>query len=116
MKLNLKNVEKHEKELTKFLIDKLKEINGVSLIGVNDPELKTGVVSFGVDKVNVHEVALMLDESSNIMIRSGTHCVHSWFNAHNLEGSARASLYLYNTKEEVEFFVEELKKLVKVLK
>jgi cysteine desulfurase/selenocysteine lyase len=56
----------------------------------------------------------MLDEMANIMIRSGQHCVHSWFNAHGLEGSARASLYLYNTKDEAKIFIDNLKEVAKL--
>jgi cysteine desulfurase/selenocysteine lyase len=47
------------------------------------------------------------------MIRSGMHCVHSWFNAHACKGSARASLYLYNTEEECKLFVDTLKDVAK---
>ena len=64
--------------------------------------------------MNYHDVALMLDEVANVMVRSGQHCVHSWFNAHGIEGSVRASLYLYNTKEETKIFIEELKKIIRM--
>jgi cysteine desulfurase/selenocysteine lyase len=73
--------------------------------------LRSGIVSFVVDKMHVHDIAIMLDEMENIMIRSGQHCVHSWFAARGIEGSARASLYLYNTAEEARLFVETLKKI-----
>ena len=46
----------------------------------------------------------MLDQMAGIMVRSGQHCVHSWFNAHQIQGSVRASLYFYNTQEEAELF------------
>jgi cysteine desulfurase/selenocysteine lyase len=59
-----------------------------------------------------HDIALILDEVRNIMIRSGAHCVHSWFTAHGLKGSARATFYLYNTEEEVKIFAEEVKKII----
>jgi cysteine desulfurase/selenocysteine lyase len=63
--------------------------------------------------MNSHEVSLMLD-NYNIAIRSGMHCVHSWFNAQKLGGSARASLYLYNTPEEVDFMLDKMKDIVKL--
>jgi cysteine desulfurase/selenocysteine lyase len=50
----------------------------------------------------VHECALLLDTIHKVMVRSGAHCVHSWFNARKLDGSLRASLYLYNNKEDCE--------------
>jgi len=81
-------------------------------LGPQDPKLRSGIISFLVKGVSVHDVALMLDETVNVMIRSGAHSVHSCFNAHKLPGSDRASLYLYNTKEEVEIFVDALKKVI----
>jgi len=52
---------------------------------------------------------------ANICVRSGQHCVHSWFNANNIKGSVRASVYFYNTLDEVSIFVENLQKIRKVL-
>ena len=60
-----------------------------------------------------HDIAGMLDAGKRILVRSGAHCVHSWFNKHDLHGSVRASVYLYNTEEEAECFVDEVKKLTK---
>ena len=63
--------------------------------------------------MDAHNIALILDESHNIMLRSGYHCVHSWFNSRKIKGSARVSLYLYNNEEEIEKFVYALKPLLK---
>ena len=63
----------------------------------------------------MHQVALMLDNMANIAIRSGQHCVHSWFNNKKIENSARVSLCFYNTMEEAELFIINLKKIVKIL-
>jgi cysteine desulfurase/selenocysteine lyase len=63
-----------------------------------------------------HEVSLFLSNMHNIMIRSGRHCVHSWFNANNIDGSARASLYLYNTEEEARLFVDKTKEILSMKK
>jgi cysteine desulfurase/selenocysteine lyase len=52
---------------------------------------------------------------AGIMVRSGQHCVHSWFNAHQITGSVRVSAYFYNTLEEVNRLVENLNKIRKVL-
>ena len=57
---------------------------------------------------------MMLDHSANIMIRSGAHCVHSWFNAHNIKGSARVSLYVYNTEEECKHLIEAVAKIMRL--
>lgn len=112
MKIGKPNIEKHELNLNKKITEALSE---VTLIGPEDPSLRGGIFSFNLGKADPHEIALMLDESENIMVRSGAHCVHSWFNAHHLSGSVRASLYLYNTEEEAEKFIEEVKKISKIL-
>lgn len=97
----------HEKKLTSLLLDGLRELDGIDLIGVNSPEA-SGIVSFSVEGLDSHEVAMFLDETGNVAVRSGMHCLHSWFNERDLSGSARASVYLYNTEEEVEKFLENV--------
>jgi cysteine desulfurase/selenocysteine lyase len=106
-------IEKHENELNRLISDRLLEMDGVSIIGPKQVELRGGIVSFNVSGLNHHDIAIMLDEH-NIMVRSGQHCMHSWFNAHKIQGSVRASLYLYNTKEEVEKFLNALEKIAKL--
>jgi len=63
----------------------------------------------------MHKFAIMLDEMANISIRSGQHCVHSWFNSKKIYNSARVSLYLYNSMEEAEAFITNLNKIIKIL-
>jgi len=113
MRIGKSNIEKHETNLNKRITEKL--IDDVKIIGPEDSSLRGGVFNFNIEKTDPHELALMLDESENVMIRSGAHCVHSWYNAHNLDGSARATLYFYNTEEEVDRFVEAVKKVSKLL-
>ena len=57
----------------------------------------------------------MLDEIANIEIRSGRHCVHSWFDSKKIYNSARVSLYLYNTMEEAKTFITNLNKILEIL-
>jgi len=109
-----KNIEKHEIELNKKITEGITDIKGVKILGPENAELRGGIVSFVIEKMKVHDVALMLNNMQNIMIRSGMHCVHSWFKAHNIDGSDRVSLYLYNTEEEAEKFVETLKEIAKL--
>lgn len=106
-------IEKHEAELNRFISNGLLQIRGVSIIGPKEAELRGGIASFNIKGLNHHDVALMLDES-NIMVRSGQHCVHSWFNAHKIEGSVRVSLYLYNNKEEAEKFLDAVGKIARL--
>jgi len=113
IRVGRKNIESHEIRLNKKMTE---ELNGfVDIIGPIDANLRSGIFSFNIEGIDAHEIAVMLDQS-NIAIRSGMHCVHSWFNANKINGSARASLYLYNTEDEVMFFVEKIKKIAKLVK
>jgi cysteine desulfurase/selenocysteine lyase len=110
-RVGLRNIAVHERALNKFISEEFVNL-GIDIIGDPDSEKRSGIISFNIKGIDPHEVAGILNESSNIMIRAGMHCVHSWFNAHNLKGSARVSLYLYNTKEECEILVKEIKKIM----
>ena len=105
-KIGLEEIKEHEVKLVKAV-----DVNGLKLVGYTGPR---GVLNFNVPGVNYHEVSSILDVSKKIMTRSGAHCVHSWYNAQNIEGSARASFYLYNTLDEVKSLNEGLEHLKKL--
>jgi cysteine desulfurase/selenocysteine lyase len=113
-KNGLDECERHETDLNKIITDGISGIKGLSILGPADPKLRGGIISFNIEGMFPHDIAIMLDDVANIMIRSGAHCVHSWFNAHVMRGSARASLYLYNTKDEAAAFVEKLKEIAQL--
>ena len=113
-KIGKRNIEKHEVDLNKFITYEISKLDGVSIIGPSQAESRSGIISFNIKNMQVHDIAVMLDEMANIMVRSGQHCVHSWFDAHKIEGSVRASLYLYNTKEEAKVFIDKLTEIVKL--
>ncbi len=115
-KIGLKNIHKHEVMLNERLTAGLEKIEGFSLIGPRDAKQRGGICSFNIEGVNPHDLAEMINASSNISIRSGAHCVHSWFNKHNLNGSARASLYAYNTTQEVDRFISAVKEAVDTMR
>jgi len=108
-------IQKQDLVLNQFITERIADIPRLRLIGPSDPQLRGGIVSFYLEGIDSHRIALMLDQMAGIMVRSGQHCVHSWFNAHNREGSVRASLYFYNTLEEAELFVDSLHKISRVL-
>jgi len=108
-------IEKQELLLNEAITAEIKDIPRLKLLGPADPRLRGGVVAFTLEGVDSHRIALMLDQMAAIMVRSGQHCVHSWFNAHQIKGSVRASLYFYNTMEEASLFTSSLKKIGKVL-
>lgn len=114
MKIGQDNVAKHEISLNRIITEGISDINGIRIIGPQDPAQRSGIVSFIINGMDYHEIALLLDHQYAIMTRSGQHCVHSWFNAHGIKGSTRASLYLYNTEEETAYFAKSLKSVAKL--
>ncbi|NOZ81636.1 MAG: cysteine desulfurase [Candidatus Micrarchaeota archaeon] len=112
-RVGLERVEKHEKTLNRIITESLLQHEQISVIGPEDPDKRGGIFSFTIKGIHPHDISAFLDEE-NIFIRSGAHCVHSWFNSRGIEGSARASFYLYNTKEEAEKFIEAVEKIMKI--
>ena len=114
-KVGFEAIQQQELQLNQVITAGIKDIPGLILIGPQDPGLRGGIVSFYISGIDVHRIALMLDQMAGIQVRSGQHCAHSWFNAHHLQGSVRASLYFYNTLEEAELMVQSLARIRKVL-
>jgi cysteine desulfurase/selenocysteine lyase len=104
-----------EHKLNIAITEGLADISRLHLLGPADPSLRAGIVAFHVEGADYHQIALLLDESYRIMVRSGQHCVHSWFNHCDLQGSVRASLYFYNTEEEAARFVRAVHEIVDIL-
>lgn len=104
-----------ELTLNRYITEELNKFREIKIIGPRDPALRSGIISFYIDGTDMHQIALMLDEMSNVMIRSGQHCVHSWFNDKKIRNSARVSLYFYNTMEEAKEFVGCLSKILRIL-
>ncbi len=113
-KIGKANIQKHEIELNKRITEALGDSEKLQLIGPKDPAQRSGIFSFNIKGMSPHEVAMILDSSANVMIRSGAHCVHSWFNKHDMDGSARASMYLYNNLADAESFIREINHLLKI--
>ena len=108
-------IQKQERLLNQCITAGTSGIQGLHVIGPADSAQRGGIFTFYIDGIDSHRIALMLDQMANICVRSGQHCVHSWFNEHQIKGSVRASAYFYNTQEEAEYFVENLKKIRKLL-
>jgi cysteine desulfurase/selenocysteine lyase len=114
-KIGLKNIAKQEEKLNRIITEGLLDIPDLKIIGPPDSALRSGIVSFYVEGKDSHQIALMLDSSANIMVRSGQFCVHSWFSSHRIENAVRASMYFYNTEEEAYIFVDSLKKIINII-
>ena len=114
-RIRFSEIEKREKELNAYISQELLKIPNLKIIGPQDSNLRGGIISFYIEGIDHHQIALILSQSANIMVRSGQHCVHSWFNDRQIKGSVRVSLYFYNTLEEAEIFVRSLKRVLQVL-
>ncbi|MFA5109347.1 MAG: aminotransferase class V-fold PLP-dependent enzyme [Patescibacteria group bacterium] len=113
--IGFEKIKEHEYSLNRYITEEIKKHSKIKIIGPEDPALRSGIISFYIDGLDMHQIALMLDEMSNVMIRAGQHCVHSWFNDKNIKNSARASLYFYNTMKEAEMFINSLNKIMKII-
>ena len=114
-KIGFSAIQKHELQLNTLISNGISDIPGLKFIGPANPALRGGIVSFYIEGIDSHRIALMLDQMQGIILRSGQHCVHSWFNAHQIKGSVRVSCYLYNTLEEAQLVFDHLHKIRKVL-
>jgi len=108
-------IQKQETLLNEFITCEIASLPGLKILGPADPKIRGGIINFTIEGIDSHRVALMLDQMAGVMVRSGQHCVHSWFNSRQIKGSIRASTYFYNTLEEAHVFTENLKKIRKVL-
>jgi cysteine desulfurase/selenocysteine lyase len=112
---DFKDIAEHEFSLNKYITEELEKIPNIKIIGLQDPKERSGIINFYIEGTDMHKFAIMLDEMANIGIRSGQHCVHSWFHGKKIYNSARVSLYIYNTKEEAQSFINNLNKIIKIL-
>ena len=98
-KIGMENVIKHEKELIEYGQELLRKNNSVKLVG--NPKKKGAVLSFTIDGVHPHDIATILDEDG-VAIRAGHHCCQILHDKLGLTASARASLGIYNTKDDLD--------------
>jgi cysteine desulfurase/selenocysteine lyase len=111
----MQDIADHEARLAGRFVDGLEGIKGVEVYGPGNSRDRSGIVSFNVKGLMPHEVALMLDQVANIMVRSGHHCCIPLMKHMGLaDGTVRASLYLYNTTEEVDLLLETVEEMAKM--
>ena len=113
MNIGRDNIQAHENKLNRLMTKELENVESLNIVGPSDVNQRGGIFSFNLDGWDPTEVAMHLDEEYNIAIRSGMHCVHSWFNSRGIEGTARASVYLYNNEEDVLSFTNAIKESIK---
>ena len=109
--IGIDNIYKHEIELKDYCISKMKEIPHINIISNSD----SGIVTFNVDGIFPQDVAVYLNKY-HICVRAGNHCAKILKNETNVNNTVRASFYVYNTKEEIDKFVDLLRDKDKIIR
>ncbi|MDO8526271.1 MAG: cysteine desulfurase [Deltaproteobacteria bacterium] len=112
--IGMEAIHQHEQSLVRYTMERLREVEGVKMFGPPAEE-RCGLVAFTLNGVHPHDVAAILDRNG-ICVRAGHHCTQPLHRKLGLEASVRASFYVYNTKEEVDLFIDALKETAKVFK
>ena len=108
--IGLENIEAHDRELAQRMLDGMKQIPYINIIGPKEASKRCGIVTFTLDGVHPHDIASLLSEE-HIAIRAGHHCAQPLGQYLGQTATARASLYFYNPDEEVDLFHEKVSKL-----
>ncbi len=103
------NIAKHEHELLAYGTKRLQEIEGVTIYGPTDLNKKASVISFNIENIHPYDIGTIIDKLG-IAVRTGHHCAQPIMDFFKIPGTIRASFAFYNTKEEIDIFVEAVKK------
>jgi len=110
--IGLQDVIKYEHDVFLYATEQLLQIEGLKMIGT--AKEKTSVLSFTMDGIHPYDMGTMLDKTG-IAVRTGTHCAEPVMQHYGISGTIRASVAMYNTKEEIDKLVENLKKIQRIL-
>ncbi len=108
--IGMENVAVHDAHLVTYAWDRLNDVEGLSILGPGAEE-RSSLISFTFGEIHPHDLSAILDRSG-VAIRAGHHCAQPVHDKFGISGSARASMYLYNTKEEIDRLVEGLEEAV----
>ena len=103
--IGMENIYRHEEKLTSYLLQGLSSINGLRIIGPTSTELRGGTVSFTLGDIHPHDVGQFLD-NQGIAVRTGHHCAWPLTRKLGVAATTRASVYLYNTTEDLDALIE----------
>ena len=112
-KIDIENIHQHEQALLKYGLEILSQNENIVLYG--NPEIRGAVIPFNVKNVHPHDLAKFLD-TDGICIRAGHHCTQPIMNRLGINATARASFYIYNTKNDIEKLAESIKKTADIFK
>ena len=114
-KLGMQNVREHEKDITRYAIERLANVKSLTLYGTREIEKRGAVISFNLGDIHAHDIATILD-TQGIAIRSGQHCAEPLMERLKVPATSRASFYIYNTRREADILVRALEKAGKMFK
>ncbi|EAE6382783.1 cysteine desulfurase [Listeria monocytogenes] len=106
--VGLANIHAHEQTLASYAIEEMSKIEGITIYGPKDASKRCGLVTFNLEGAHPHDIATILDEDG-IAIRAGHHCAQPLMKWLDVSSTARASFYIYNTKEEIDALIDGLK-------
>jgi len=107
--IGMESVRAHERDLTAYALERLPEVEGITLFGPLDPDRRGGVVSFAIDGIHPHDIAELCDREG-VCIRAGHHCAQPLMRQLGVAATARASFHVYNSRDDVDRLVEALGK------
>jgi cysteine desulfurase/selenocysteine lyase len=111
--LGMENVQRHEQALTRYAIEQLGAIDGLTIYGPL-AEQHGGVISFTLADIHPHDLASILDQEAGVAVRAGHHCAQPLMERYGLAATARASFYVYTTKEEIDILVQGLQRALEI--
>lgn len=106
--VGLANIHAHEQALASYTIEEMSKIEGITIYGPKDASKRCGLVTFNLEGAHPHDIATILDEDG-VAIRAGHHCAQPLMKWLDVSSTARASFYIYNTKEEIDALIDGLK-------
>lgn len=106
--IGLDNIERHEHELAAYALERFKDVEGLTIYGPMNADERAGVITFNLEGVHPHDLATVLD-MNGIAVRAGHHCAQPLMKWLDVSSTARASFYVYNTKEDVDRLVDGLR-------
>lgn len=110
---DLKEIEKYEHELLEYATEKLKKIPGAVVYG--EAKNKSSILSFLIEGTHPYDVGTLLNQQG-VAVRTGHHCAQPVMDFFGIPGTIRASFSFYNTREEIDYFINALNKAVNMLK
>lgn len=114
-KIGMENIRRHEISLTDYALESILSLKYVTVYGPRDPKYRGAVISFNIADIHPHDLATIMNDHG-IAIRSGHHCAQVLMQRLDVPATSRASFYIYNTKEEIDKFVNAIKEAGRIFK